>query len=288
MALPCVLVLAGHDPTGGAGLIADAEAVRAMGGWALTVPTALTRQTTVDVQAVMPRPGEEILATARGLLEDCNVHAIKVGLIADLSTLEAVTTLCAAHSHLPIVIDPVLKAGGGRELSGQILMAAMAERLLPLADLVTPNLQELSRLATVLAGSDLQDQAVADQAARVLDSGARAVLATGADMAEARQQPHVTHQLYTRNGVQSWSWPRLPGHYHGSGCTLASAAAAALARGDALEEACRQAQQFTWQSLESALRPGRGQALPDRLIGRCHSFNQESATCPSGSEDSTR
>lgn len=288
MSLPCVLVLAGHDPTGGAGLIADTEAVRAMGGWALTVPTALTRQTSVDVQAVMPRPGEEILATARALLEDCDIHAIKVGLLADLSALEAVITLCAEHSHLPIVIDPVLKAGGGRELSGQTLMAAMAERLLPLADLVTPNLQELSRLAAVLPGGALQDEAVIDQAARVLACGTRAVLATGADMAEARQQPHVIHRLYTRDGEQSWSWPRLPGRYHGSGCTLASAAAAALAGGDTLEAACHQAQQFTWQSLEGALQPGRGQALPDRLIGRCHSFNQESVTCPSGSEGSTR
>ncbi|REC95109.1 bifunctional hydroxymethylpyrimidine kinase/phosphomethylpyrimidine kinase [Kushneria indalinina] len=274
MSLPCVLVLAGHDPTGGAGLIADAEAVRAMGGWALTVPTALTCQTTVDVQNVMPRPGEEILATARALLDDCDIRAIKVGLIADLSALEAVIELCTAHPHLPIIIDPVLKAGGGRELSGQTLMAAFARRLLPLASLVTPNLQELARLSG-LAG---EDRDAAAQAQRMLATGAGAVLATGADTASERQQACVVHRLYTPDGMREWSWPRLPGSYHGSGCTLASATAALLARGERLESACEQAQQFTWQSLETALMPGRGQYIPDRLTGRFHLPNQGSAT----------
>lgn len=266
MSLPCVLVLAGHDPTGGAGLIADAEAIRAMGGWALTVPTALTCQTTVDVRTVMPRPGEEILATARAVLEDCDIHAIKVGLIADLSALEAVITLCTAYPHLPIVIDPVLKAGGGRELSGQALMAAFVERLLPLASLITPNLDELARLT----GGTFEDARIAGQAEQMLAAGAGAVLATGTDVADAQHQPHVTHRLYTPGSMQAWSWPRLPGHYHGSGCTLASAAAALMARGETLTQACQKAQQFTWHSLEQALTLGHGQYLPDRLTGRFH------------------
>ncbi|ART63274.1 bifunctional hydroxymethylpyrimidine kinase/phosphomethylpyrimidine kinase [Kushneria marisflavi] len=274
MSLPCVLVLAGHDPTGGAGLIADAEAIRAMGGWALTVPTALTCQTTVNVQSVTPRPGEEILATARALLEDCDIHAIKVGLIADLSALEAVVELCRTWSHLPVIIDPVLKAGGGRELSGQALRAAFVERLLPLADLVTPNLDELARLTD----RALADQDTAGQAGQMLATGAGAVLATGTDVADAQRKPHVTHRLYTPEGFQTWSWPRLPGSYHGSGCTLASATAALLARGETLDNACQRAQQFTWQSLERALTPGRGQYLPDRLSGPFHLPIQERAT----------
>ncbi len=279
MSLPCVLVLAGHDPTGGAGLMADAEAIRAMGGWALTVPTALTRQTTVDVQAVMPRPGEEILASARAVLEDCDISAIKVGLMADLSSLEAVIALCAAHAHLPIIIDPVLRAGGGRELSSQALMAAFVERLLPLATLITPNLQELARLAAVRSGQTALDgQDIAGQAKRLLAEGANAILATGTDVADARHQAHVIHRLYTPGGARQWSWPRLAGSYHGSGCTLASATAALLAQGEALESACQQAQQFTWQSLETALTPGRGQQIPDRLTGRFHLPIQGSAT----------
>ncbi|WP_438765517.1 bifunctional hydroxymethylpyrimidine kinase/phosphomethylpyrimidine kinase [Kushneria sp. TE3] len=277
MTLPCVLVLAGHDPTGGAGLMADAEAVRAMGGWALTVPTALTRQTTVDVQDVMPRPGEEILATARALLDDCGIHAIKVGLIADLSALEAVITLCAAHPHLPIILDPVLKAGGGRELSGQALMAAFVQRLLPLASLVTPNLQELARLASALSGQDgADDQAIAGQAERLLATGAGAILATGTDVAGQCRRASVIHRLYTPESMRQWSWPRLPGSYHGSGCTLASATAALLARGETLENACERAQQFTWHSLENALMPGRGQYVPDRLADRFYLPTPES------------
>ena len=274
MSLPCVLVLAGHDPTGGAGLIADAEAIRAMGGWALTVPTALTCQTTVNVHTVMPRPGEEILATARAVLKDCDIHAIKIGLIAGPSALEAAVELCRMLSPLPIIIDPVLKAGGGRELSSELLRAAFVERLLPLADLVTPNLEELARLT----GSALEDQDTAGQAGKMLATGAGAVLATGTDVADALHQPHVTHRLYTPEGIRTWSWPRLPGSYHGSGCTLASAVAALVARGETLENACEKAQQFTWQSLERALTPGRGQHLPDRLSGPFHLPIQERMT----------
>ncbi|OHV09002.1 hydroxymethylpyrimidine/phosphomethylpyrimidine kinase [Kushneria phosphatilytica] len=251
---PIVLVLAGHDPTGGAGLIADAEAVRAQGGWALTVPTALTVQTTRDVEAVMPCSASDLTATARAVTEDMPPAAIKTGLIADLPTLEAVAELCACWPQLPLVVDPVLRAGGGRELSSSALLAAFHQRLLPQATVLTPNLAELARLAP-------QGKTAEERAGMLLKAGAGAVLVTGTDDTRGNQ---VIHTLYQLTGSRQWQWPRLPGQYHGSGCTLASALAAALAAGISLEAACERAQYFSWQALQHALRPGHDQALPDR------------------------
>ncbi|RKR07259.1 hydroxymethylpyrimidine/phosphomethylpyrimidine kinase [Kushneria sinocarnis] len=254
---PVVLVLAGHDPTGGAGLIADAEAIRALGGWALTVPTALTVQTSRDVEAVTPCAAGGLTAAARAVAADMPPAALKVGLLADLATLEAVVELRARWLELPLVIDPVLRAGGGQELSSEALLAAFRQRLLPLASVITPNLAELARLAPG-AGT------VAARAEALLAAGAGAVLATGTDGTEGEQ---VIHTLFRPGGTRQWQWPRLPGQYHGSGCTLASALAAGLAAGLPLEPACERAQRFSWAALRHAVRPGHGQALPDRWAG---------------------
>lgn len=273
MRLPSVLVLAGHDPTGGAGLIADAESIRAMGAWPLTVATALTRQTTVDVVSLTPRPFEEIVETARVLLEDCGADAIKVGLIADKEALEAVVALCREYAHLPIVIDPVLKAGGGCELSDGALIEAFVRGLLPLATLSTPNVAELFRLsaeegAALDGGSDDagRERAIERCARALLSTGSGAMLVTGTDVPGRPGGDEVVHRLYRADAQHQWRWPRLAGTFHGSGCTLSSAIAATLARGETLEHACEAAQRFTWQSLAGGLCQGRGQMLPDRLL----------------------
>lgn len=255
--LPVVLVFAGHDPSGGAGLIADSETIRALGGWAVTVPTALTVQDTRNVTAVTPCARGHIVAAAEALLADFEIKAVKIGLLADLDALEAVASVCAGLRDVPVVIDPVLKAGGGFELSSATLVAAFRHRLLPQATLLTPNLDELARLAP--EGND-----AAQRASQLIHMGCGAVLATGTDVADAAPQDDVVHTLFTRHGTTAWHWPRLPGAYHGSGCTLASACAVALAHGATLEDACATAQRFAWQSLVHAHRLGRGQALPAR------------------------
>ncbi|MHB0775020.1 bifunctional hydroxymethylpyrimidine kinase/phosphomethylpyrimidine kinase [Halomonas sp. WWR20] len=255
---PVVLVLAGHDPTGGAGLIADSEAIRACGGWAVTVPTALTVQTTRDVISVSPCSAQGILAAAEALFADIDIAAIKVGLLADVEALEAVIAIVQAHPDLPLVVDPVLRAGGGKELSTSALQACFTQRLLPLVDILTPNRLELTRLA------DMAD----DDRGRVTDllgRGCGGLLVTGTDMPPSgADHANVVHSLYTPQATHQWHWPRLPGHYHGSGCTLAAALSARLAVGEPWVNACEQAQRFTWESLNRALRLGRGQALPNR------------------------
>lgn len=256
--LPVVLVLAGHDPTGGAGLVADAEAIAACGGWALTIPTALTVQSCRDVQRVVPCD-PDIMRAAAAALDDFEIAAIKVGLVADLASLDAVTDIVRRFPGVPLVVDPVLRAGGGRELSTAELVDAFRERLLPLVDILTPNRDELARLS---AGAS-EDTG---RAVELMTLGCQAVLVTGTDSPVAgTPADRVAHTLHTPDQSRQWNWSRLEGRYHGSGCTLASALAARLAAGESLVVACEQAQAFTWQALANGWRPGEGQSLPRRL-----------------------
>ncbi|MGO2414294.1 MULTISPECIES: bifunctional hydroxymethylpyrimidine kinase/phosphomethylpyrimidine kinase [Cobetia] len=264
---PCyVLVLAGHDPSGGAGLIADSEAIRTGGGWALTVPTALTVQNSCNVRAVMPQSGESILGMARALIDDFRPQALKIGLLASHESLVAAVALIdelrARWPMLPVVWDPVLKAGGGCELSSESLIELARETLMSRVDVVTPNRVELVRLSGLTAGTstdastDRADDRADAQVERLLAMGVGAVLVTGTDplaseqQASAAQATDILHYLYRRNlPILSLDCPRLPGSYHGSGCTLASHLAVRLAQGMSLEPAWHEAQQATWQSL---------------------------------------
>ncbi|MEQ5803857.1 MULTISPECIES: bifunctional hydroxymethylpyrimidine kinase/phosphomethylpyrimidine kinase [Halomonas] len=256
--LPVVLVLAGHDPTGGAGLVADAEAVAAGGGWALTVPTALTVQSCSDVSRVIPAD-PEVMRASVAALDEFAVAAIKIGLVADLATLDAITDILRRFPGVPVVADPVLSAGGGRELSTTELVDAYCERLLPRVDILTPNRGELARLSPSL----LQDT---ERAVALMRLGCQAVLVTGTDdPAPGVPAERVAHTLHAPDQSRQWSWPRLAGRYHGSGCTMAAFLASRLAVGESLVMACEQAQAFTWEALAHGWRPGEGQALPRRL-----------------------
>lgn len=267
--LPAVLVLAGHDATGGAGLVADAEAIAACGGWPLTVPTSLTVQTTRDVRRVTPASPDMMRETVQALVEDFEIAAIKLGLIADIATLEVILEVLRRLPGVPVVCDPVLRAGGGSELAATALPEALRERLLPGVDLLTPNRQELERLAPQ-ADDDTA------RATELLSRGCQAVLITGTDQPAAGSDPAcVTHTLHTPELTRQWHWPRLPGAYHGSGCTLAAAAAARLAAGERLVAACEQAQRFTWESLRHGWRPAAGQHLPRRLWQLPAAFDPE-------------
>lgn len=256
--LPVVLVLAGHDPTGGAGLVADVEAVAAGGGWALTVPTALTVQSCSDVSRVQP-VDPDVMRASVAALDEFEVEAIKLGLVADLATLDAVSDILEAFPGVPVVADPVLRAGGGRELSTIELLDAYRNRLLPRVDILTPNRGELARLSP-----DMHDDT--ERAVALMRLGCQAVLVTGTDdPVPGTPADRVTHTLHATDHSRQWNWPRLAGRYHGSGCTMAAFLAARLAAGESLVSACEQAQAFTWESLAHAWRPGEGQALPRRL-----------------------
>jgi hydroxymethylpyrimidine/phosphomethylpyrimidine kinase len=263
--LPVVLSFAASDPTCGAGSQADLLTIASLGCHPLTVITALTAQDTSGVEAVIALDADWVIDQARVLLEDIPVAAFKLGLLGSVETVAGIAEILADYPDLPVIFDPVLASGRGDELADEDAIDAMIELLLPQTTLLTPNSLEARRLCGELgngAGSDAPQPL--DRCARTLiDAGSEYVLVTGTHEATDL----VTNTLYGRHGaVRADTWPRLPGNYHGSGCTLAAAVAAHLALGIELPEAVRSAQEYTWNTLAAAYRPGMGQFIPDRLF----------------------
>ena len=251
----CVLIISGNDPSGGAGMAADLQAVSALGAHPAPVITSLTVQDTRNAYRVFVPEPELVAEQAETVLEDMDIRAVKIGLLADAAVGNAVAEVLEKRSRIPVVLDPVLVAAGGAALAEKALESVLLNRLLPLTTVLTPNALELRRLG---GGGDNR----AEMARRLLDGGARWVLAKGADEDTAG----VENVLYGADGFEESSrWRRLPGQYHGSGCTLASAIAALLARGMAVPLAVAEAQRFTFEALRRAFRPGKGQFIPWRL-----------------------
>lgn len=251
---PVVLIFAGNDPSGGAGIAADIQAITALGAHPAPVITALTVQDTVDARVVQLVDTTFIVEQAEAVLADLPVAAVKLGLLGSAEIGRAVAALLARHPALPLVVDPVLYAAGGAALAEDQLLEVYLEQLMPRAAVITPNALESRRLAP--AGADPEARARA-----LLARGARAVLIKGGDEATAS----VVNALHSADGrVERWEWPRLPGSFHGSGCTLASAIAARLAHGDSLSVAVIAAQRATQRWLESSWQLGRGQRIPAR------------------------
>jgi len=248
------LAIGGHDPSGGAGIQADIESITALDGYATTAITCLTVQDTRNVQQLIPVDPKVLVAQAEAVLADLPVSAIKIGLIGDATIAHALAQLLARHPAIPVIIDPVLAAGGGTPLASNKLKQTLLQELLPLTYLLTPNSQEARTLA---------DTTNLDECAEILlQNGCQHLLITGTH----EESNEVINKLYGSEGlIKQWQWPRLPDEYHGSGCTLAAAIAALLAQGQDLTEALYHAQDFAWQSLAHAHKLGRGQALPDRL-----------------------
>lgn len=259
---PIVMVFAATDPTGGAGLQADIMTLSSMGCHPVSVVTAITVQDTMGVDGLMPIDGEWVADQARAILEDMPVAAFKIGVLGSLEAVAAVAEVVSDYPEIPLILDPVLASGRGDELASDEMLNAIRELLIPQTTVVTPNSIEARRLAD--DGEDGNDDPdLAECAKRILAMGCEYVLVTGTH----ENTGEVVNTLYNSDGVlRSDNWPRLPGSYHGSGCTLASALAATIANGVEMQEAVRDAQEYTWQSLKLAFRPGMGQHIPDRLF----------------------
>jgi hydroxymethylpyrimidine/phosphomethylpyrimidine kinase len=259
---PIVLAFSASDPSGGAGLQADVLTLASMGCHPLTVVTAITVQDTAGVEALLPLDADWVADQARKLLEDMPVQAFKIGMLGSVEVAAAVAEVVSDYPDVPLVLDPVLASGRGDELAGDEVIHALRELLIPQSTIITPNSMEARRLAGDEADDD-QEPSLAQCAARLLELGCEYVLITGTH----ENTPQVVNALYARDGmIRSDSWQRLPGSYHGSGCTLASAIAATLANGLEMAEAVKEAQEYAWQSLSAAFRPGMGQFIPDRLF----------------------
>ncbi len=254
--VPVVMTFAGLDPSGGAGVQADIEALASHGCHAAPIVTALTVQDTHNVQRWSAVDTTLLIEQARAVLEDIPVAAFKLGMLGSVATVEAVHTLLLDHPDAPVVLDPVLAAGGGGELAEEELRDALRALLLPLTTIVTPNTDEARALAPE---ADTLDAC----AMALLDRGSEFVLITGTH----NTTPEVINTLYgNHRQLESFHWQRLSGSYHGSGCTLAASIAGLLAQGREPFSAIHEAQEYTWESLKRAYRVGRGQAIPNRLF----------------------
>ncbi|WP_342120696.1 bifunctional hydroxymethylpyrimidine kinase/phosphomethylpyrimidine kinase [Pseudoduganella sp. OTU4001] len=307
---PCVLVFSGADPSGGAGMAADIQAITAMGAHALPVLTAITVQDNNRVHAVLPVAPEVLLQQARTLLAQVPVAAVKIGIPGSAENALAIAQLIgemrATHrqaagaapgwaqnlySDPPVVLDPVLRSGNGDALGRDDAARALAP-LLPLATLITPNGPEAAALA---AGAHAQAArpvlAVANGAADEGDGrlprsavghaawhgtahgaalahahalramGCKHVLVTGGHEEGTNV---VTNRWLGPDCQQNWSWPRLPGTFHGSGCTLAASTAALLALGNSMAQALGKAQNYTQRALAASYAIAPGQRIPQR------------------------
>ncbi|MCB4359774.1 bifunctional hydroxymethylpyrimidine kinase/phosphomethylpyrimidine kinase [Quatrionicoccus australiensis] len=276
--LPQVLVFAASDPSSGAGIQADLLTLASLGCHPLTALTALTVQDTTGVQSVHPVAADLLEQQARTVLEDMPVHAFKIGVLGSVENVVAVAEILSDYPEIPLVFDPVLASGRGDELSGEEIIGAMRELLLPQTTLLTPNAPEARRLAE--SDEDEEEPSIEVCAKRLIEMGAQYVLITGTHENTAQ----VINTLYGPDGViRRDEWERLPGSYHGSGCTLASAIAGCIAGGASIEDAVRDAQDYTWQTLKNGFRGGMGQFIPDRFFWA--RGGEESAEPTTGSDE---
>ncbi len=253
---PVVMTFSGHDATGGAGIQADIEAISSQGCHAATVVTCLTVQDTMDVTSLIPIDDDIVIQSARAVLEDMPVAAFKIGLLGSVEVIEAVHSILYDYQNVPVIFDPILASGSGTELANADVIDAMSTLLFPHTDVLTPNTLEAAALVP-------EADAPAAMAYGLMDRGCGHVLLTGTH----DDNHHVVNRLYyNQREIDSFEWPRLAHDYHGSGCTLASSLAALMALGLDPLSASREAQNFTWLSLNNAHRMGMGQLIPNRLF----------------------
>ncbi|NLR76587.1 MULTISPECIES: bifunctional hydroxymethylpyrimidine kinase/phosphomethylpyrimidine kinase [Leeia] len=260
---PIVLSFAASDSTGGGGLQADVLTIASMGGHPLSVVTALTVQDTLGVESVLPIEADWIAEQARAVLEDIPVTAFKVGMVGSVEGIAAIAEIVADYPDIPLILDPCLASRRGDQLADDDIIDALREMLIPQATLITPNLLEARRLLQAEQDEEEEEYGLDDLAARLLALGTEYVMITGT----LDPTSDVINRLYHEQDgkLLESSWPRFPHSYHGAGATLSAGIATGLASGLVLKEAVQDAQDYTWQTLQHAFRPGMGQHLPDRL-----------------------
>jgi hydroxymethylpyrimidine/phosphomethylpyrimidine kinase len=254
--VPVVMAFSANDPSGGAGIQADIEALLSHGCHTAPVITALTIQDTQDVLGYTPLDGELVVEQARAVLEDMPISAFKLGLLPSAEVVEAVHSILSDYPEIPVIVDPVLTSGSGTVLTEDEVIDTMTELLLPQATVLTPNSREARTLAPE---ADTLDAC----AMALLERGVEFVLITGTH----EQTRDVENRLYAnRRLLETFTWERLEGSFHGSGCTLAASIAGLLAQGLEPFSAIHEAQEYTWQALAAGYRIGMGQQLPNRLF----------------------
>lgn len=256
-----VLIVAGSDSGGGAGIQADIKTVTALGGYAATALAGLTAQNTRGVFGVLPVPPEFVAQQMRLVLEDIGADALKTGMLTNAGVIEAVAEVIAELAPtLPLVVDPVMAAKGGDRLLEEQAVLTFRRRLLQRADVLTPNLPE----AELLTGLEIRDlDAMRHAADLLLSFGPKAVLLKGGHL----EGETVYDLLATGDGMEVFESPRIESvHTHGTGCTLASALATGLAQGLDLRRAVVRARRFVAEAIRTAPGLGHGHGPLNHLI----------------------
>lgn len=246
--------MAGHDPGGGAGIQADIEAIACNGCHAVSVITCMTTQNTSEFRKLIRVDPLDFTEQVEMILDDIRVDSCKIGLIIDSGILSAVEKVLIKLKNIQIVLDPVISAGTGQKIITEDIRLSIHDKLIPFTSIITPNSME----ARELTGMDDLDAAGSE----LLKRGCKAVLITGTH----EQHEKVINTLYCNNHMIRYEWQRLPGNYHGSGCTLSSSIAARLALGQDIQQAVASAQDYTWHTLKHAIRLGESQYHPDRFF----------------------
>lgn len=261
---PKVMTFSATDPSGGAGLQADVLTLASLGCHPLSVTTGITVQDTVGVDSLMALGSEWVNDQARSILEDMDVVIFKCGVLSSLENMTAVAEIVADYPNIPLIIDPVLASGRGDDLANADMLLAMTELLFPQSLLITPNSFEARRLV-IEDNEEFSSITIEECAERLRVMGCENTLITGT----YEKTDSVINTLFDHQGQPTpFYWDRLPGNYHGSGCTLTSAIAGYYAQGLSLEVAVEEAQNFTWHTLNNAFKPGMGQSIPDRFFWR--------------------
>jgi hydroxymethylpyrimidine/phosphomethylpyrimidine kinase len=244
---PTVLVIAGYDPYGGAGVLADTKTVHAMGGYAVAVPTAMTVQNSQGVARTQPQEPAMLEAQLCALLDDLRIDTVKIGMLANRAVVEMVAAIIKRYDLDSVVLDPVMVSSSGRRLLESEAVATMVEVLFPLARLITPNLDEVSTLlGTRFSGHDDEIEAMATGLTQL---GAKGILLTGGHFAGTE----AIDVLIEHGNITRYHAPKIETtHTHGTGCVLSSAIATALAAQTDMPTAITKAKAFLHQYLQHA------------------------------------
>ena len=258
---PKVMTFSATDPTGGAGLQADILTISSLGCHPVSIATGFTVQDTIGVNKLIPIDSELVNDQARLILEDMEVEIFKLGLLGSKENITTIAEIISDYPETPLIIDPVLASGRGDEFSDIEARNMMMELLFPEALLITPNSLEARQL--VCNEEEPSDVAIEVCADRFKEMGCENILITGTH----ENTDNVINTLYnSSNQIIPYHWDRLPGSYHGSGCTLTAAISAYYALGLSIDEAIEEAQHFTWQTLKNGFKPGMGQLIPNRFF----------------------
>ena len=253
---PCILCIGGLDPSGGAGLQADIEAIAQCGGYALPIASCLTVQDSSNAKSVHSVDSMIIKQQANALFDDMKISACKIGVIPNQEIAITIAQIIKQLPNTPIVLDPVISASHGAKFVDAATLELIKDILLPTVTVATPNTSELNQLIT-------EGECITSKAKSLCILGPQYVLVTGAD---EETETVVNFLVNSKKVLNEYSWPRQPYSYHGSGCTLSSALACNLAFGLTVNDAVEKAQRYTIKTLEYADMPGQGQWIPKRIL----------------------